>query len=153
MRNFYFRSAMVDIESREGQDPTALANFKYRNPKYLSILNHLRFYLPKMFPHLSKVLFLDEDVVVQRDLSPLWGIDMGDNVNLAVETCGEVFHRFHTYLNFSNPLIAERFDPQGCGWAFGMNLFNLQAWREGDYTEVYHDWQQKVRGRPGKASE
>lgn len=65
MRNFYFRSAMVDIESREGQDPTALANFKYRNPKYLSILNHLRFYLPKMFPHLPKVLFLDEDVVVQ----------------------------------------------------------------------------------------
>lgn len=37
--------------------PTTLAagfsNLKYRNPKYLSMLNHLRFYLPQVYPKLD----------------------------------------------------------------------------------------------------
>uniref|UniRef100_A0A6V7QQX6 Hexosyltransferase n=1 Tax=Ananas comosus var. bracteatus TaxID=296719 RepID=A0A6V7QQX6_ANACO len=30
-------------------------NLKYRNPKYLSMLNHLRFYIPEIFPKLNKL--------------------------------------------------------------------------------------------------
>ncbi|KAG0479303.1 hypothetical protein HPP92_010161 [Vanilla planifolia] len=58
-----------------------------RSPKYISLLNHLRIYLPELFPNLSKVVFLDDDVVVQRDLIPLWNIDLSGKVNGAVETC------------------------------------------------------------------
>lgn len=58
MKRFYFRSAVADGEAADRDDYT---NLKYRNPKYLSILNHLRFYLPQIFPHLDKVLFLDDD--------------------------------------------------------------------------------------------
>ncbi|KAI7744225.1 hypothetical protein M8C21_021867 [Ambrosia artemisiifolia] len=42
---------------------------KFRNPKYLSMLNHIRFYIPEVFPDLKKVVFLDDDVIVQKDLS------------------------------------------------------------------------------------
>ncbi|KAK1350635.1 Hexosyltransferase [Heracleum sosnowskyi] len=58
-----------------------------------------------------------------------------------VETCGESFHRFDRYLNFSNPLISKIFDPRACGWAFGMNVFDLEEWRRQNITEVYHSWQ------------
>lgn len=119
-------------------------NLKFRNPKYLSILNHLRFYLPEIFPKLDKVLFLDDDVVVQRDLTALWSIDLKGKVNGAVETCGESFHRFDRYLNFSNPLIAENFNPRACGWAYGMNIFDLVEWRKQNITDVYHSWQKLV---------
>ncbi|KAI5062792.1 hypothetical protein GOP47_0021339 [Adiantum capillus-veneris] len=134
-REFYFKA----------DNPATLAdastNLKYRNPKYLSMLNHLRFYLPEVYPKLDKVLFLDDDIVVQRDLTPLWSIDLVGNVNGAVETCGESFHRFDKYLNFSNKLISENFDPNACGWAYGMNIFDLQEWRQRDMTGVYHRWQ------------
>lgn len=120
------------------------SNLKYRNPKYLSILNHLRFYLPEIFPKLNKVVFLDDDVVVQKDLSGLWLIDLNGNVNGAVETCGENFHWFDKYLNFSNPLIASNFDPHACGWAYGMNIFDLDQWKKQNLTEVYHKWQKFV---------
>lgn len=120
---------------------TSDSNLKFRNPKYLSILNHLRFYLPEIFPKLKKVLFLDDDVVVQKDLSRLWSIDLKGNVNGAVETCGETFHRFDRYLNFSNPLISKNFDPHACGWAYGMNIFDLEEWKRQNITEVYHTWQ------------
>ncbi|MED6131201.1 hypothetical protein PIB30_007491 [Stylosanthes scabra] len=131
MIDFYFKT----------QQATSDSNLKFRNPKYLSILNHLRFYLPEIFPKLNKVLFLDDDIVVQKDLTALWSVDLKGNVNGAVETCGESFHRFDRYLNFSNPLIAKNFDPHACGWAYGMNVFDLVEWKRQNITEVYHNWQ------------
>lgn len=116
-------------------------NLKYRNPKYLSMLNHLRFYLPEVYPKLNKILFLDDDIVVQKDLTPLWSIDMKGMVNGAVETCKESFHRFDKYLNFSNPLISNNFSPEACGWAFGMNIFDLKEWKKRNITGIYHWWQ------------
>ncbi|KAJ4704140.1 Hexosyltransferase [Melia azedarach] len=131
MIEYYFRTHRANSDS----------NLKFRNPKYLSILNHLRFYLPEVFPKLNKVLFLDDDIVVQKDLSGLWSLNLKGNVNGAVETCGETFHRFDRYLNFSNPLISKNFEPRACGWAYGMNVFDLDEWRRQNITEVYHTWQ------------
>lgn len=116
-------------------------NLKYRNPKYLSMLNHLRFYLPEVYPKLDKILFLDDDIVVQKDMAPMWEVDMQGKVNGAVETCKESFHRFDKYLNFSNPKISENFDAGACGWAFGMNMFDLKEWRKRNLTGIYHYWQ------------
>lgn len=116
-------------------------NLKYRNPKYLSMLNHLRFYLPEVYPKLNRILFLDDDIVVQKDLTPLWSIDLKGMVNGAVETCKESFHRFDKYLNFSNPLISNNFSPEACGWAFGMNIFDLKEWKKRNITGIYHRWQ------------
>ncbi|XP_039127501.1 polygalacturonate 4-alpha-galacturonosyltransferase isoform X1 [Dioscorea cayenensis subsp. rotundata] len=135
MKEYYFKA----------DHPTTLSagssNLKYRNPKYLSMLNHLRFYLPEVYPKLDKILFLDDDIVVQKDLTPLWLVDLKGKVNGAVETCGESFHRFDKYLNFSNPHIARNFDPNACGWAYGMNMFDLKEWKRKDITGIYHRWQ------------
>lgn len=138
MKEFYFRVNNPSLLS------TGADQLKYRNPKYLSMLNHLRFYLPEVYPKLDKILFLDDDIVVQKDLTPLWSIDMHGMVNGAVETCKESFHRFDKYLNFSNPLISENFDPNACGWAFGMNMFDLKEWKRRNITGIYHHWQELV---------
>ncbi|MCD7464011.1 putative galacturonosyltransferase 3 [Datura stramonium] len=122
-------------------------NLKYRNPKYLSMLNHLRFYLPEVYPKLEKILFLDDDIVVQKDLTPLWSVNLQGMVNGAVETCKESFHRFDKYLNFSNPKISNNFDPNACGWAFGMNVFDLKEWRRRNITGIYHYWQEMNENR------
>ncbi|XP_058225022.1 polygalacturonate 4-alpha-galacturonosyltransferase [Rhododendron vialii] len=135
MKEYYFKA----------DHPTTLSagssNLKYRNPKYLSMLNHLRFYLPEVYPKLDKILFLDDDIVVQKDLTGLWSVDLHGKVNGAVETCGESFHRFDKYLNFSNPHIARNFAPNACGWAYGMNIFDLKEWKRKDITGIYHKWQ------------
>ncbi|KAK4752290.1 hypothetical protein SAY87_021088 [Trapa incisa] len=135
MKEYYFKA----------DHPTTLSsgssNLKYRNPKYLSMLNHLRFYLPEVYPKLDKILFLDDDIVVQKDLTGLWAVDLQGMVNGAVETCGESFHRFDKYLNFSNPHISRNFDPNACGWAYGMNMFDLKEWKKKDITGIYHKWQ------------
>ncbi|KAF7823041.1 putative galacturonosyltransferase 10 [Senna tora] len=133
IQNYYFSGSGGDSRTP----------IKFRNPKYLSMLNHLRFYIPEVFPALKKVVFLDDDVVVQKDLSHLFSIDLNGNVNGAVETCMETFHRYHKYLNYSHPLIRAHFDPDACGWAFGMNVFDLEEWRKRNVTGIYHYWQEK----------
>ncbi|KAL5052427.1 hypothetical protein RYX36_033109 [Vicia faba] len=67
MIDYYFKAHRASSDS----------NLKFRNPKYLSMLNHLRFYLPEIFPspprfYLSKidgVLFLRSSVAAK---APHW---------------------------------------------------------------------------------
>ena len=99
-----------------------------------------------MYPTLRRIVFLDDDIVVQKDLSPLFSLPLNGAVNGAVFTCNGSFHRLYKYLNFSHPFIAEHFDPQGCGWAYGMNVFDLARWRKLNLTAVYHKYQDMVRG-------
>nr|ABD96904.1 hypothetical protein [Tarenaya spinosa] len=119
-------------------------DFKFLNSSYVPVLRQLesaKFYLPEMYPKLHKILFLDDDVVVQKDLTGLWKINLDGKVNGAVETCFGSFHRYSQYLNFSHPLIKESFNPNACAWAFGMNIFDLDAWRREKCTEQLHHWQ------------
>lgn len=113
------------------------------DPRYTSALNHLRFYLPDIYPKLNKILLLDHDVVVQSDLTQVWTIDMKGKVNGAVETCRvghSSFRRMDTFINFSDPIIAMRFDAKACTWAFGMNIFDLQEWRRRNLTRKYEKY-------------
>ncbi|XP_059660406.1 probable galacturonosyltransferase 6 isoform X2 [Cornus florida] len=123
-----------------------------RDLRYTSALNHLRFYLPDVFPMLNKILFLDHDVVVQRDLTGLWNLNMMGKVVGAVQTCPKddepSFRQMDTFINFSDPFVAKRFDVKACTWAFGMNIFDLREWRRRNLTGLYHKYLQLGNKRP-----
>ncbi|CAN6233458.1 unnamed protein product [Urochloa humidicola] len=104
----------------------------------VALLDYLRFYLPEMFPALRRVVLLEDDVVVQRDLAGLWRVDMGAAVNAALHTCFGGFRRYGKYLNFSDPVVQGSFSPRACAWSYGVNVFDLQAWRREQCTEQFH---------------
>ncbi|KAJ6724341.1 GALACTURONOSYLTRANSFERASE 12-RELATED [Salix viminalis] len=169
-----FRGGSSAIVENNSEKPHIIAaKLQTLSPKYNSVMNHIRIHLPEvinfqkcyanisfiqslqclvstflflqLFPSLNKVVFLDDDIVVQADLSPLWDIDMNGKVNGAVETCrGEdkfvMSKRLENYLNFSHPMIAENFNPNECAWAYGMNIFDLEAWRKTNISLTYHHW-------------
>ncbi|XP_047334432.1 probable galacturonosyltransferase 12 [Impatiens glandulifera] len=141
-----FRGGSSAIIANNTEKPRIIAaKLQALSPKYNSLMNHIRIHLPELFPSLDKIVFLDDDIVVQTDLTPLWDIDMNGKVNGAVETCrGEdkfvMSKRFKSYLNFSHPLIAENFNPNECAWAYGMNIFDLEAWRKTNISRTYHYW-------------
>ncbi|EEF41406.1 probable galacturonosyltransferase 6 [Ricinus communis] len=121
------------------------------DPSYVSALNHLRFYLPDLFPLLNKIVLFDHDVVVQKDLTGLWSLDMNGKVNGAVETCQESdtsYRQMDMFINFSDPFVTKRFDANACTWAFGMNLFDLKEWRRQNLTALYHKYLQEGYKRP-----
>ncbi|WOK98004.1 hypothetical protein Cni_G06712 [Canna indica] len=86
------------------------------DPISTSPLNHLRFYLPELFPSLNKILLLDHDVLVQRNLRLLWSVDMRGKQMFLMLTA------------------------KACLYAFGMNIFDLLEWRRQGLTEIYRKW-------------
>ncbi|MCD7451289.1 hypothetical protein HAX54_010809 [Datura stramonium] len=129
-----------DLQKQKGLDP-----------RYTSALNHLRFYLPDIFPCVNKIVFLDHDVVVKKDITRLWQINIKGKVNGAVETCVEgepSFRRMNMFINFTDPSVATRFNANTCTWAFGMNVFDLQEWRKRNLTMLYHKYLDQGSKRP-----
>ncbi|CAN6812938.1 unnamed protein product, partial [Brassica oleracea] len=168
-----FRSGSSVIAASKSENPVVVAaKLQAPSPKYNSLMNHIRIHLPEvnlisvtgeecsdhlrlqqllcflqLFPSLNKVVFLD--VVIQTDLLPVWDIDMDGKVNGAVETCrGEdkfvMSKKFKSYLNFSKP---RNFDPEECAWAYGMNVFDLAAWRKTNISSTYYHWLDEVKSK------
>ncbi|KAL5974916.1 hypothetical protein ACLOJK_031592 [Asimina triloba] len=99
--------------------------------EYLSVFSPAHFLLPEIFQNLERVIVLGDDVVVQRDLSPLWGLDMRGKVNGAVEFCHVRLGQMKSYLR------GESFNDSTCAWMSGLNVINLKRWRELEVTETY----------------
>jgi alpha-1,4-galacturonosyltransferase len=106
--------------------------------EYISIFSHSHYLLPDIFRNLKKVVVLDDDVVVQQDLSELWNIDMRGKVNGAVQFCSLRFGQLKKYLGENSN------DKNSCAWMSGLNVIDLVRWRELDLTETYQRLAQQV---------
>lgn len=106
--------------------------------EYLSVFSHAQYLLPYIFKNLKKVVILDDDVVVQRDLSDLWNLNMGGKVNGALQLCSVRLGQLSSYLGESS------FDKNSCVWMSGLNVIDLARWRELDLTETYRKLGQQV---------
>ncbi|PQQ16201.1 putative galacturonosyltransferase 12 [Prunus yedoensis var. nudiflora] len=61
-----FRGGSSAIVANNTDKPNVIAaKLQALSPKYNSVMNHIRIHLPEMFPSLDKVVFLDDDIVVQ----------------------------------------------------------------------------------------
>ncbi|XP_052178602.1 probable galacturonosyltransferase 15 isoform X2 [Diospyros lotus] len=137
----HYDNLKKDLEYDTGNE----RNLEVLSPSCLSLMNHLRIYIPELFPDLKKIVFLDDDVVVQHDISSLWQLDINGKVVGAVvdSWCGHECcpgRKYMDYFNFSNPVIASNLDHDRCGWLYGVNVFDLQAWRMTSITSAYHQW-------------
>ncbi|KAK7394905.1 hypothetical protein VNO78_15446 [Psophocarpus tetragonolobus] len=99
--------------------------------EYLSIFADSHYLLPDLFSNLKKVVVLDDDVVIQQDLSVLWNIDLGDKVNGAVQFCSVKLGQLKSYLGETG------FNHNSCAWMSGLNLIDLVRWRELGLTQTY----------------
>ncbi|KAL0770246.1 hypothetical protein Bca101_035396 [Brassica carinata] len=106
---------------------------------YLSIFSQTHYLLPEIFHKLKKVVVLDHDVVVQRDLSPLWELDMEGKVNGALKSCS-------VRLGQLKSLKREGFDTNACLWMSGLNVIDLARWRELGVSESYLKFYKQMSG-------
>lgn len=112
--------------------------------EYMSVFSHSHYLLPKIFQTLKKVVVLDDDLVVQRDLSALWSIDMDGKVNGAVQFCKVRLGQLKHYLGKNS------FDGNSCTWMSGLNIIDLDRWREQDVTKTYQRMEQELNREEGR---
>ncbi|KAK4345482.1 hypothetical protein RND71_035658 [Anisodus tanguticus] len=99
--------------------------------EYLSVFSHSHYLLPEIFPSLKKVVVLDDDIIVQKDLSVLWGINMDGKVNGAVQCCSI------RLIQLRKLFADKRLDETSCAWMSGLNIVDLARWREQDISGRY----------------
>ncbi|KAK1412481.1 hypothetical protein QVD17_33766 [Tagetes erecta] len=136
-----------DLDLLEGQKPSPLPmrqelrvsflSSSESRTEYISVFSHLHYTLPKIFPTLKKIVVLDDDIVVQRDLSALWDLDMNEKVIGAVHFCAVKFGAIKSYLG------KENYDGNSCSWMSGLNIIDLVRWRERDVTRIYQNLAQQ----------
>jgi lipopolysaccharide biosynthesis glycosyltransferase len=135
----------TNVDIRWLEPPIAkIADLKTEN--HLNLVTYLRLFMPSLLPaSLDRVIFLDADLLVQKDLAELWRTELGDAPVAAVNDY------FTPYLNtreaIGRPSICDR-HPDKChpvpnyrelglkGTAgyfnAGVMVVNLAKWREMD---------------------
>ena len=91
---------------------TSIMTMEKENSEKPGILD----YLPRVFPKLDRVFLLDDDIVILKDLSPLWQLKIGNNMIIASNSCK-----------------ANQND--GVWWSC-VNLVNLREWRTQRPTKI-----------------
>lgn len=108
--------------------------YNFGENKYVSQTACLKFYLPELFPNLDKILYLDSDIIVEKDLSELFNTDIKDFYVASVVDFGvsnlklhfkELNYKYEKYFNS------------------GVMLLNLKKMRENNITEKLIDYKQK----------
>ncbi|XP_064947264.1 probable galacturonosyltransferase 7 isoform X3 [Musa acuminata AAA Group] len=99
--------------------------------KYITVFGHSHYLLPEIFKNLKRVVVLDDDVVVQHDLSSLWNLHLQGKVNGAIEFCRLRFGQLKMLLGRNS------YDADSCAWMSGLNIIDLEKWREHNVTRTY----------------
>lgn len=103
---------------------------------HFTIETYFRFFLPELIPHEEKVLYLDGDTVIQKDVSGLFSIDL-DECYLAASRDMEVIRAIHY---FGEEYAAYFTDTLGLSsvdnyFQAGVLLVNLKQWRKENLTQ------------------
>lgn len=126
-------------EFRITSHSNALMFNRLRRTEYVSMFGHSLFLLPELFRSLKRVIVLEDDVIVQKDLSFLWNLNLKGKVIGAVHFCRVKFLQLRAYLP-DTP-----YDSSSCIWMSGASVIDLDKWREHDVTGIHHRILQKLR--------
>ena len=113
---------------------------------YYSCPTYYRLFIPRLYPELSKALYLDSDLVLQEDVARLYDLDLGDDLVGAVpDAVVGTVEEFRLYvqnrLQISQP---EHY------FNAGVLLMNLEAMRRWDFEERFLELLGKVTFRVGQ---
>ncbi|XP_062220133.1 probable galacturonosyltransferase 15 isoform X2 [Phragmites australis] len=148
------QKSSLDFHQCDGSAERENRRLEASKPSTFSLLNYLKIHLPEFFPELGRVMLLDDDVVVRKDLAGLWELNLDGNIIGAVGahlhdadgggTC--IDKTFGDHLNFSDPAVSSLgLRSSQCAWSWGVNIVDLDAWRRTNVTKTYQFWLQKNR--------
>eukprot|EP01135_Chromosphaera_perkinsii_P005778 Nk52_evm3s361 gene=Nk52_evmTU3s361 len=108
---------------------------------------YARYFFHKIFQDLDKVIYMDNDVVVKRDIVPMWEIDIGDKPIAAARLCRDTA-LFKTQFYYDTPGISShakakellKYDKHSCSLNNGVLIYNLKEWRKTNYEQELVAW-------------
>ncbi|MFR9164819.1 MAG: glycosyltransferase family 8 protein [Dysgonomonas sp.] len=122
LKNLVEKTYKQEIFIYEIGENEIIKKFPYKKNSHINISTYIRLFLPETLPQsLSKVLYIDCDIIIRNSIKELWNIDISDYALGAVEDM------FSTKAN-----NYERLDYVNTDSYFnaGVLLINLDYWRK-----------------------
>ena len=112
--------------------------------EHFTIETYYRFFLPQIFTNLDKVLYLDADTMIMKDISPLFNIDINGYYLGVTHDCEIVRASNFIGTKYSNYFIKTlNVDPSNYFQA-GVMLVNLKKMREDNITDKLLDALERI---------
>lgn len=110
-------------------------------------LNYARNYLPEMLPPcVSRVIYLDSDIVLVDDILKLWRTRLAGKTIGAPEYCHANFTKYFTAQFWSDPHFSKVFENRNpCYFNTGVMVVDLVRWRQVGYTGRIEKWMEVQR--------
>ncbi|EPS62323.1 hypothetical protein M569_12469, partial [Genlisea aurea] len=105
-------------------------------------LNYARIYLADLLPAaVTRVIYLDSDIILVDDIAKLWKIDLNSRVLGAPEYCHADFTHYFTPNFWSNPAFSSTFRHRNpCYFNTGVMVLDLSKWRVQKLTSQIERW-------------
>lgn len=105
-------------------------------------LNYARIYLADLLPaSLSRIIYLDSDLIVVDDIAKLWQINLNSHVLGAPEYCHANFSHYFTAKFWSTPFFSATFrHRKPCYFNTGVMVIDLIKWRSEAFTQKLEHW-------------
>ncbi|XP_003461120.1 glycosyltransferase 8 domain-containing protein 2 isoform X1 [Cavia porcellus] len=125
-------------------------------PELLQPLNFVRFYLPLLIHRHEKVIYLDDDVIVQGDIQELYDTTLslghaaafsGDCDLPAAQDFSRLVGLQNTYMGFldyrKKAIKDLGISPSTCSFNPGVMVANMTEWRQQRITKQLEKWMQR----------
>ncbi|KAJ4910245.1 putative galacturonosyltransferase-like 6 [Raphanus sativus] len=110
-------------------------------------LNYARNYLAELLEDcVSRVIYLDSDLIVVDDIAKLWKTGLGPRIIGAPEYCHANFTKYFTGRFWSEERFSGTFrGRRPCYFNTGVMVIDLKRWRRGGYTRRIEKWMEIQR--------
>lgn len=116
-------------------------NFSVFDSQYMSVATYMRLFLGDILPEdVTKVIYLDCDVIVRKDLSDLWQIDIENYSIAGVEDLYASSQKFSIFKFLGYDESYKYFNA-------GIVFINIEYWRKHDLITVFLDYFKKIEGK------
>ncbi|ORY69442.1 glycosyl transferase family 64 domain-domain-containing protein [Leucosporidium creatinivorum] len=118
----------------------------YRSEQLSKPIVFARYLVQDILPdRIDRVIYLDQDVLVQKDLAPLWDVDLQGHPLAAARLCRPTALWRKQFVMNKQPLIDGKFDHDTCTLNNGVLVYDLQAWRTASpsFTDELFEWTRK----------
>ena len=114
---------------------------KLKTTHHISTATYLRLLIPELLPmEIERAIYLDSDLIVLKDIGPLWDIEIGEHYLLAVQDMGAPL------VSSANGLVlyeSLNLDPNEKYLNAGVLVINLVKWRSSNISQKVVEYLEK----------
>jgi lipopolysaccharide biosynthesis glycosyltransferase len=115
-----------------------------RQVRHVPPISYWRLLLPQMLPQMARILYIDADVVIKRDIAELFDGDLSPSPLAAVADAGLGQVGSDRCLSYAR---AELASPDAPAFNAGVLLFDLEQWRSGRLADRAIDFCRRHQGQ------